>query len=274
MNNREHFLEKTAQLDFAFQPIVDIETREIYAVEALLRNVEKLGYLSIHHFFDDAYSRGLLYTLDLLLREKAISKFAMLENSRSLKLFYNLDNRLLEMDDYTTGNTDTILRRFNIDKSALCFEISERHEVRKECDIIHILEHYQREGFTLAIDDFGVGFSGFKLLYEFTPDVIKVDRFFLNGICEDPKKRLIVENIIAIAGELGVRIIAEGIERESELEVCKALGCQFVQGYLIQRPTTDLNEIKISRPVPNNVALAAGSFQERGFAGENRKNLR
>ena len=255
MTDTKHFLEKTRALDFAFQPIVDIHTKEIYAVEALLRNVEAIGFGSIHHFFDTAYRLGILYAVDLLLREKAIKKFTRLENYAAVKLFYNLDNRLLDMEDYTTGNTEAILQKYDVDKSALCFEISERHEVTKEGNaIIHLLEHYKREGFQLAIDDFGVGFSGFKLLYEFTPDVIKIDRFFLNGICEDPKKRVIVENIIQLARQLGVMIIVEGIERESELEVCKALGCQLVQGYLIQRPTTHLDEIKTNRPLLSNVA--------------------
>jgi EAL domain-containing protein (putative c-di-GMP-specific phosphodiesterase class I) len=255
MTDTKHFLKKIRELDFAFQPIVDIHTREVHAVEALLRNVEMIGFDSIHHFFDTAYRLGLLYAVDLLLREKAIKKFTQLENYAAIKLFYNLDNRLLDMEDYTTGNTEAMLKASNVDKSALCFEISERHEVTKEGNgIIHILEHYKKEGFQLAIDDFGIGFSGFKLLYEFTPDVIKVDRFFLNGICEDPKKMVIVGNIIQLAKQLGVKIIAEGIERESELEVCKALGCQFVQGFLIQRPTTDINDIKRSRPLLNNVA--------------------
>ncbi len=255
MTDTEHFLEKIRELDFAFQPIVDIHTREIYALEALLRNVEAIGFGSIHHFFDTAYRLGILYAVDLLLREKAIKKFAQLENYAAIKLFYNLDNRLLDMKDYATGNTEALLKEFNVDKHALCFEISERHEVTKECDgIVHILEHYKKEGFHLAIDDFGIGFSGFKLLYEFTPDVIKIDRFFLNGICEDPKKRVIVENIIQLARELGVKIIAEGIERESELEVCKALGCQFVQGYLIQRPGTHLGDIRLNYSAISEVA--------------------
>jgi len=255
MINRTLFLQQARLLDFAFQPIVDIETQEIYAVEALLRNVEKLGYSSVHQFFDTAYNYGLLYALDLILREKAVKKFTQLDNYGAIKLFYNLDNRLLEMKDYASGNTEAILKEFNLDKSALCFEISERHEVIKErSEFLHILEHYKKEGFCLAIDDFGVGFSGFKLLYEFTPDVIKIDRFFLNGICEDRKKRIIVEHIIQLARELGVKIIAEGIERQSELDVCRALGCQFAQGYHIQRPTCCLDAIKITSAAIGDVA--------------------
>lgn len=245
MKKSTEFLHKLNQLDFAFQPIVDIATREIFAVEALLRNVEQIGFNSIHHFFDAMYQHHLLYAVDLVLRKKAIEKFSKICCSPSLKLFYNLDNRLLEMKDYASGNTDILLQQHGVEKSTLCFEISERHEVTRECEKIRpMLEHYQAEGFNLAIDDFGVGFSGFKLLYEFTPDVIKIDRFFLNGICKDQKKRMIVEHIIRLAKQLGVKTIAEGIEHESELAVCREIGCEFVQGYLIQKPTCQIGDIK------------------------------
>jgi len=254
MKNSRDFLEQIDVLDFAFQAIVNIESSEAYGVEALLRNVDRLGYETVHHFFDDAYNRELLHQVDLILREKVIGKFVRLENHASLKLFYNLDNRLLETNNYTTGNTDTLLQAYSLDKGVFCFEISERHEVVKEGGINHILEHYKNEGFGLAIDDFGIGFSGFKLLYEFTPDVIKIDRFFLKDICTDSKKRLIVKSIIALAKQLGIKIIAEGIERESELEVCKGIGCQYVQGYLIHRPSYCLDRIKRSYTTIDEVA--------------------
>lgn len=184
----------------------------------------------------------------LFFVKKAIKKFALLDNYTSMKLFYNLDNRLLEMEDYAAGNTDTFLKAYSVDKSALCFEISERHEGTRDCEeIMHMLEHYKRQEFNHAIDDFGVGFSGFKLLYEFTPDVIKgtsKDRPFLSCICKDPKKRIIVTNIIQLAKQLGVKIIAEGIERQSVLDVCIDTGCEFVQGYFIQKPSCRLSNKK------------------------------
>ncbi len=244
MNDFKRFLKRLDCLDFAFQPIVDIETRETFGVEALLRNVEQLGYHSIHHFFDAMYQQHILYAVDLYLREKAIKKFITLPHHKRLKLFYNLDNRLLEMIDYRTGNTKKLIESYGLEQRNICFEISERHELKNE--LIHIqstLKHYQDEGFCLAIDDFGVGFSGFKLLYDFIPQVIKIDRFFLQDICHDLRKHAIVKNIVQLAKDLGARVIAEGIERESELEVCKAIGCEFVQGYVIQRPTCISDEI-------------------------------
>ena len=202
MTDTKHFLEKTKALDFAFQPIVDIHTREIYAVEALLRNVETIGFGSIHHFFDTAYRLGLLYAVDLLLREKAIKKFTQLENCGTIKLFYNLDNRLLDMEDYTTGNTEAMLKASNVDKSALCFEISERHEVTKEGNgIIHILEHYKKEGFQLAIDDFGIGFCRefVALLLQFRAQFDIIENF---AIEHDPDRSIFVVNRLISAAQI------------------------------------------------------------------------
>ena len=255
MNKLTTYIKNLDLLDFAFQPIVDIETKKVFAVEALLRNTEILGYKDIHHFFDAMYEKGLLYKVDILLRDKALGKFTKLPDHQELKLFYNLDNRLLEMADYRTGTTDNLIKKHGLHRNNLCFEISERHEIKHEMKRMkQTLQHYQDEGFCLAIDDFGTGFAGFKLLYEFTPDVIKIDRFFLSGICNNPKKKIIVTTIIQLAKELGAKIIAEGIELESELMVCREMGCEFIQGYLIQKPSSDINDIKGSYSAVQKVA--------------------
>jgi EAL domain-containing protein (putative c-di-GMP-specific phosphodiesterase class I) len=107
-----HYLEV---LDIAFQPIVDIHSGVTYGVEALLRGTDDLGYDSIHSFFDALYQDGVLYSFDLNLREKVVEKFCKIEGYESLKLFYNLDNRLLDMADFAKGNTKRILKKFGVD---------------------------------------------------------------------------------------------------------------------------------------------------------------
>jgi diguanylate cyclase (GGDEF)-like protein len=237
------WLEKLEQLDFAFQPILNTHTGKIFAVEALLRNYENIGYKSIFALFDDVYKNNLLYAFDILLRNKAIEKFVTLENYKNLKLFYNLDNRLFEMQDFTKGNTLKILKKFNLDKNSLCFEISERHEIACNSNLENVINHYKESDFCIAIDDFGVGYSGYKLLYDMLPHIIKIDRFFLTNLEKDAKKRLMVKNICNLAIQLGIKIIAEGVETKEELLVCKEIGCHFIQGYFIQRPTTNTHEI-------------------------------
>jgi len=231
------WLENLKILDFAFQPIINIYTGKTFAVEALLRNHEEIGYASIFALFDDIYKNNLLYIFDIHLRNKAIEKFATIKNYQNIKLFYNLDNRLFEMQDFEKGNTLKMLQKFNLDKQAICFEISERHEVISDNNLEKVITHYKESGFCIAIDDFGVGYSGYKLIYDTHPNIIKIDRFFLSHLEKDAKKRLMVKNINNLAIQLGIKVIAEGVETKEEFLTCKEIGCHFIQGYFIQKPT-------------------------------------
>ncbi len=231
-----HYLEV---LDVAFQPIVDIHSGITFGVEALLRGTDTLGYESIFSFFDRLYEENILYTFDVLLRKKVIDKFCMIEGHEKLKLFYNLDNRVLEMTDFSKGNTHRLLKRHNLDPKSIVFELSEHNEILNLDHFTKLMHHYGDEGFCIAIDDFGIGQSGYKLLYHCTPNIIKIDRFFLSEIDKDPKKKLLVRNMVQLATLLGCRVIAEGVETERELVVCKEIGCHMVQGYFIQRPSVD-----------------------------------
>ncbi|WP_457748667.1 EAL domain-containing protein [Sulfurimonas sp.] len=230
-------------LDVAFQPIINIHTGKIYGIEALLRNFQDVGFKSIFSLFDTVYNEKLLYSFDLALREKAFKKYTQIKDYKNIKLFYNLDNRLLEMENFSTGNTSKILKKLNIKKENLCFEISERQEISSEFDLEKILQHYKSEDYSIAIDDFGVGYSGYKLFYDSTPNIIKIDRFFLQGLEKNMKKKLMVRNITHLAIQLGIKVIAEGIETKAEYLTCKDIGCHLAQGYLIQKPTKNTHEI-------------------------------
>ena len=226
-------------LDIAFQPIADIHSGALFGVEALLRGTDALGFESIDAFFDRLYEDNVLYTFDLRLREKVIEKFCTIEGYENCKLFYNLDNRVLEMSDFSKGNTSRLLKRYGLDQKAIVFELSEHNEIVNLEHFTRLMHHYADEGFCIAIDDFGIGQSGYKLLYHCTPNIIKIDRFFLSGIDKDSKKKLLVRHIVQLATLMGCRVIAEGIETEKELMICKEIGCHLVQGYWVQRPTLE-----------------------------------
>ena len=231
------------KIDFAFQPIVNIKTGETFAVEALIRNTNKLGFKSIFEFFDKAYEKGILYKLDLMLREKAIEKFLKI-NIDDLKLFYNIDNRVLLMPDYKIGNTEKILKKFNLSKDRFIFELSERGSVDDPFLLQKIINLYKENNYKLAIDDFGTGIAGMQLLYYAESDFIKIDRFFIQDIQKDSKKRLFCSHIVDMAHIMGMRVIAEGIEKKEEFFICKNIGVDFIQGYFIQKPEVDYKLIK------------------------------
>ncbi|MBC8042657.1 MAG: EAL domain-containing protein [Rhizobacter sp.] len=238
--NWEHAV---AAIDYAFEPIVNAHTGVAFGFECLLRNYNRAGFPSIQAFFDAAYQDGVLYKVDLMLRDHAIAKFVRSGLAESTKLFYNVDNRILEMADYTQGNTADILAKYDLTPRSLCFELSERHEFKSIGEAMQILKRSKAQSYNIAIDDFGTGFSGFQLLYNSEPDFIKIDRFFISDIFTDNRKRLFVSNIVGIAHLLGIMVIAEGIESEKEFYVCRDIGCDFVQGYYVHAPTQDITKM-------------------------------
>ena len=232
------------KLDFAFQPIIYTNTGKLFGVEALLRNVKKAGkFDSIFDLFDAAYNVGILYQLDLELRKKALTKFSHIDIS-GIHLFYNLDNRLMRMSDYSMGNTTKILNELKIEQKHLCFEISERGSIDNPHEISNIVNLYKGEGFNIAIDDYGTGISGMKMLYFSEPNFIKIDRFFIQEIEQDFKKKHFCSSLIDMAHVMGMKVIAEGVETDKEFYTCRDMGFDMIQGYFIQRPTQQIDEIE------------------------------
>jgi len=233
-----------SKLDFAFQPIVNVKSGNLFAVEALLRNFHEAGnFHSIFNLFDDAFHDGILYQLDLELRYIALEKFSRL-NIKNIQLFYNLDHRLLYMPDFSHGNTSLILENLNLDKKSICFELSERGTLQDPSSITTMVNRYKQEGYDIAIDDFGTGIAGLQLLYYAESNFIKIDRFFIQNIQSDAKKRLFCSSIINMAHIMGMRVIAEGIESKEEYYTCKDLGADLLQGYFIQKPKIELEKIR------------------------------
>jgi diguanylate cyclase (GGDEF)-like protein len=237
------------KLTHAYQPIVNMQTGTTLGFEALLRNFLELGFESIDTVFDFAYLNDNLFELDMNLRKKALKKLLnnnlFLFNNGTI-LFYNLDNRILTSKDYEFGKTIEFLSEFNIDASKVCFEISEKHYIECSDYLIDIMRNYKNQGFKIAIDDFGVKFSGLEYIYNFEPDFIKVDRFFISNINKNYKKKLFVEHIISLCSKLGIKTIAEGVETEQELKECKDMGFNFVQGYFVEKPQIDLTVLKLN----------------------------
>jgi diguanylate cyclase (GGDEF)-like protein len=231
-------------IDFAFQPIVNIHSGLCMGYEALLRNFQNAGFASIQEVFDAAYREQILFRFDILLREKAIRKFTAIEGWQKTKLFFNLDNRVLLMPDYSPGHTSEILKTFGLSPDLICFEISERHELDCSPDARATLNRYKRQAYKIAIDDFGTGYSGLQLLYHSEPDYIKIDRFFISGIETDSKKKLFVAKVLNLAHILGIVVIAEGVETEKEFYFCKEIGCDYIQGYFVQEPMAEVSKLK------------------------------
>ena len=245
MSSKNEFLKQVqVNITFAFQPIVNIHTGDCFGFEALLRNHKLVGVESIPAFFDYACELGVLHHVDSILREIAVRRFAALPLSDNSILFFNVDGRLFENADGELEETTTLFNEFDLQTQSFCLELSEAYDNESARYVGDVLKICREQGFLLAIDDFGRGFSEMKMLYQHRPDIVKIDRFFIHGMTDDSKKCLFVSTIVDLAHVLGATVIAEGVETEGEFLSCKEIGCDLVQGFYVARPTTDLSAIQ------------------------------
>lgn len=256
-------LYELSRLNYAFQPIVNIHTGVCLGYEALLRGCEDLGFASIRAFFNEAQRSRILPSLDRQLQRKAFARFRRIPHASQVKLFFNLDPRVLrggppagadawpsEFPASLAGEADGA----GLPPEALCIELTEHMRAEDTLNILTVLPLFRKRQLKLALDDFGTGFSGLQLLYQIEPDFVKIDRFFIRDIAVGSRKRVIAANMVNIAHALGVKVVAEGVETQREFFICRDIGCDLLQGYFVQRPTTEIADLKA---VYEHVAAAA-----------------
>jgi diguanylate cyclase (GGDEF)-like protein len=223
------------QIDYAFQPIVQMRTGRCHGFEALARGIDRTPFARVQTLLDSAAACGRLAEIEAALLAKAIGRFQAVPEATQLRLFLNVDPRNLA--PHGLGFSLPIRRSAGIE---ITIEVTECRRLRPEVEATDAVDGVRRRGCRIALDDFGVGFGSLKLLYESRPDYVKVDRFFVADIDRDLRKRSIVSYLVGYAHSLGILTIAEGIETKAEFYACRDLGCDFAQGFLIQKPSLDL----------------------------------
>jgi EAL domain-containing protein (putative c-di-GMP-specific phosphodiesterase class I)/GGDEF domain-containing protein len=235
-------------VDYALQPIVEINTGYVYGYEALMRGFDRLGLGSPIALLDHAAEADVLVPLEQMLHARAIAKFASLPDAAGKKLFINVDGRTLGSGHLILGAVAKVLESKQIPASTLCFELSERYDNDAEPTFGAVVGTLRTMGGRLAIDDFGLGVSELKLLCDYGIDYIKIDGHFIRGMEQSQRKRLLVTTISNLAHVLGIRVIAEGVETEAEYLAVREAGCDLVQGYFVARPTCEMSEILTTYP--------------------------
>lgn len=237
----DQWRERIECLHYAYQPIVCPKSVSVYGVEALLRGTETLGMPTIQSLFDLAFEDGVLHAFDLCMRYKALMGCAEQLRRTGSRLFYNLDTRCIIDPNYSSGSTAELLSLLDLQAGQVCLEISEQNELLPQARVEGLLSAYRDQGYTIALDDYGSGYGQLRTLFVASPEVLKIDRFFVQNIDVDPKKLLFLTRILGFAQELGLLVVVEGVETEHEFEICLEIGVDLVQGYFLMRPTTDVD---------------------------------
>lgn len=235
-------------LESAFQPIVETATGTVFGYESLMRGFEKLGFADPVQLLDKAEEVNQLFQIEQMMASRALAKFASMPDCVSSTLFINFDGRLIRNGNLLLDRLLVHLANEGIPPSSVCFELSERLDNTSVPGFAELIERMRKNGFKLAIDDFGACHAEMKLLCDYPVNYLKIDRYFISGIDSSPRKRHLVRNIVNIAHVLGIRVIAEGIETENEFLVCREYGVDLVQGWFISRPSIWQSELKQAFP--------------------------
>ncbi len=220
-------------LKMAFQPIVDVEARKVFAYEALVRgaNGESAGQVI------SAVKPEALYTFDQTCRVLAIDTAQRLGIDTFLSINF-LPNAVYEPAT-CIRLTLACAKKVGFSPEKLIFELTEGEKIVDPAHALRIIKDYQQRGFLTAIDDFGAGYSGLNLLAQFQPHMVKLDMALTRDIDRDPVRRAIVSGVIGTCHALGCQVVAEGIETTGELGTLRDMGVQLFQGYLLARPALE-----------------------------------
>jgi EAL domain-containing protein (putative c-di-GMP-specific phosphodiesterase class I) len=218
------------QFSYAYQPIVDVETRQVFAHEALVRGA---AGESAHTVLSQVTEENR-YRFDQACRVKAIKNAAALDMQGRLSI--NFMPNAIYQPERCIRTTLAAARANNFPIDRIVFETVEGERVDDAKWLAEVLGEYKRIGFLTAIDDFGAGFAGLNLLADFHPDIIKIDMALVRGIDRSPSRRAIVGGVARMCEELDIQVIAEGIETLDESLALRDLGIRLMQGYLLCKP--------------------------------------
>jgi predicted signal transduction protein with EAL and GGDEF domain len=223
------------QFVLEYQPIIHIDTGTVLAVESLLRwNHPELGRLLPDDFIRVAEHTGLVNPLTSFVLERALTEWPRGTRPDTCNVAVNISPRSLHHSAFA-GHIREMLENHGMTPSTLTLEITENLVMSDPDGSLRCLDELHDMGVRLVIDDFGKGYSSLSYLRRLPVDEIKIDRSFIIGLA-DGEDDTLVNCMIELAHNLGMSVVAEGVENEAVLQQLAELGCDAAQGYFIKRP--------------------------------------
>jgi len=242
------------QIRLVYQPIIYLPTEELAGFEAVVRwDHPKLGQLGIADFVQVAEGSDLLVSLGSYILTHAAQEAAKWQKElprgdKSIFVSVNLSTNQFFRQDLIQ-EIRHILGRALVPPGALRLEIAECVAMENPEQAVHVLEMLRTSGASLTLDEFGTGYSSLAYLQRFPFDVIKIDRGLVQSSTDNGPGAPIVRSIIALAHELGKRVLGEGIEVAEDASFLRALGCEFGQGVYYGEPMTDREALQLLRTI-------------------------
>ena len=225
------------ELSLNYQPQLDLESGKIVGAEVLLRwKHGEMGMISPAVFIPVAEETGLIIPIGQWILESVCARIKEWERAGLpiVKLAVNISAK--QFRPTLPRLVAEILARHELDARYLELEITESMIMQNVDGVIAMMGEFQKLGVDLSLDDFGTGYSSLSYLKRFPIDKLKIDQSFVRGIIQDADDQAIARTIISLAKNLGLRVIAEGVETEEQLDFLRTAGCEEIQGYFYSRP--------------------------------------
>ncbi|WP_394230105.1 EAL domain-containing protein [Shewanella colwelliana] len=232
-----------------YQPIIDNQTEQIIAVEALVRWLDpKKGLIPPDQFIPIAEETGLIEPIGEWVLQQALSDLkGWHEKGYLINMAINVSSRQLV---HSHANEfacllNGLLQKFDIAPQSLHIEITESMLMADTEQALNALNAIRALGVEIYLDDFGTGYSSLSYLKRFPISVIKIDKSFVDNMLEDKADANLIKAIIMMGQSLDMKLVAEGVENMAQQEFLQGLGCDYVQGYLISRPLAEVDIIEL-----------------------------
>lgn len=233
------------ELELHYQPQVNLKTGEIDSFEALLRwNNRKFGFVSPAQFIPMAEESGLIHTIGDWVLEVVCMQLKEWQDKqfRQVRIAVNISPKQFQTGAFAE-NAKHIIAKHGIHPSSFEVEITESALMNMK-DTLSTLQKLKAIGVTISVDDFGTGYSSLSYLKQYPIDIIKIDRSFIKDIEIDEKNEAIAKTIINLAHNLGMQVIAEGVEKDLQAKILKEADCHKAQGFLFSKavPASEIVE--------------------------------
>lgn len=225
------------EFELYYQPIIDLKTNKLIGMESLIRwNNQILGQVRPDEFISIAEETGMIIPIGQWILKTAVKQSVswQKEGTEPFRISINVSVKQL-LNPMFVEHVKTIIDNATIDPSSIILEITESIAMYAE-SMIEKLNRLKALGISLSMDDFGTGYSSLSYLNKYPLDSLKIDKSFVMGMHRDDENKAIVKTIIAIAKQLDLKVIAEGVEGFEEWHFLKEIGCDYAQGYYFSHP--------------------------------------
>lgn len=224
-----------------FQPIFYLNSKKMLGVEVLSRLPQGSYFESPEALFDSAFHLGILFDLEMTCHKEALLKLR--ERAREMLVFFNISPYLVQDEKFRDFSS---FYGFYTTSNMVVLELTERTAIKDFNTFLALLDFFKKKGFKISIDDVGSAYASLATIVEIRPDFIKIDMRLIRDINIDAVRQNLIKAIVMFCKQSGIISIAEGVETQEELMALVDFGVDAGQGYLLGRPTPEIQDIAMA----------------------------